>query len=82
MIRPFSVPAKGRDPQLQPAGTGRPAGTGERDKDNSDTGSVSSIGQSSTAAADNSKLHAAYLEVVYGLSSDVSLKKNTTTLNM
>ena len=48
-------------------------------KDTSDTGSISSLG---TTADSADKLHAAYLEVVYGLSSDVSLKKNSTTLNM
>ena len=47
-------------------------------KDVSDTGSVSSFGGSDNV----DKLHVAYLEVVYGLSSDVSLKKNSTTLNM
>ena len=46
-------------------------------KDTSDTGSMSSIGTSDNV----NKLHLTYLEVVYGLSSDVSLKKNSTTLN-
>lgn len=51
-------------------------------KDTSETGSLSSLSLASTSADSTNKLHQAYLEVVYGLSSDVSLKKNSTTLNM
>ena len=51
-------------------------------KDSSETGSLSSLSIASTSADTTNKLHQAYLEVVYGLSSDVSLKKNSMTLNM
>lgn len=47
-----------------------------------ETGSLSSLSLASTSISDSTmKQHHAYLEVVFGLSSDVSLKKNSMTLN-
>jgi len=68
------------------AGSGHGRGMGRGKDASSETGSLSSLSQSSLggrAGGDSSnQLHHAYLEVVYSLSSDVALRKNTATLNM
>lgn len=73
-----SVSVAHKDQKLKPVVSRGDSGA----KDGSEMGSLSSLSQASASAEGNNKLHQAYLEVVYGLSSDVSLKKNSMTLNM
>lgn len=71
----FSASVKKKDEQFNK----EPRSGDSSTKDASETGSVTS----SAASTDNAtKLQQSYLEVVYGLSSDVSLKKNSMALNV
>lgn len=73
---------KNRDLKESDSRDGSGGGGGGGVKDVTETSSLSSQDSARPAADHLVKLHCAFLEVVFNLSSDVSLRKNTTALNV